>query len=309
MITAIAGLEEGVIDENSTFFCPGHYRYGNRVFRCWRRGGHGNVNVVQALKVSCDVFFYQVGEALGVDRLAWYAKAGGLGEMTGVGLDRESNGLIPTADWKRQRFGVSWQGGETLSVAIGQGYNLVTPLQMASLAGAVGKGGIRYKPQLVKKRQTAEKKVTFEYEPEIAGQIPMSAKTLELVKKGLWEVVNESRGTAYRSRLKEVHFSGKTGTAQVIGRKSETENDIPEDMYKDHAWFVAYAPSDEPQIAVAVLVEHGEHGSSAAAPIAREIIRTYLNLPEDEITAEIMAALQQTGEGDTAAVPSVIEGD
>jgi penicillin-binding protein 2 len=308
LITAIAGLEEGVIDENSTHFCPGFYKYGNRVFRCWKRGGHGKVDVIQALKVSCDVFFYQVGEALGVDRLAWYAKAAGLGDITGVHLDRESRGLIPTADWKRKRFGVPWMGGETLSVAIGQGYNLTTPLQMANLTGAVGKGGVRYKPQLVKKRVTAENQVTFEYQPQIAGRIPIKTSTLALVKSGLWQVVNESRGTAYRSRLKGVDLSGKTGTAQVVGRKSESYNEIPDDMFKDHAWFVAYAPSDDPQIAVAVIVEHGEHGSSAAAPVAREIIRTYLGLPEDEMSAVIRSALLESGEAGSAAT-HMAEGD
>lgn len=295
IVTAAAGLEEGVIDVESTYFCPGFYRYGNRVYRCWKRGGHGEVNVVEAITKSCDVFFYQVGEALGVDRLAWYAKAFGLGAMTEINLDRESKGLIPTAEWKRKRVGVSWQGGETLSVAIGQGYNLVTPLQMAMLAGAVGNGGKRYKPQLVKLVQSATGKVSYESAPEPAGQLPVSESVLALVHQGLWEVVNEPRGTAYGSRLKDIAFSGKTGTAQVIGRpKDGTELDEKlEEMYKDHAWFVAYAPSEEPKIAVAVIIEHGEHGSSAAAPVAREMIRTYLELPEDRVAKAIAAAVEE----------------
>ena len=129
IITAIAGLEEGVIDAHTTFFCPGYLRFGDRVFRCWRKGGHGTVNVVRALAVSCDVFFYHTGQRLGVNRLARYAKACGLGSPTGIELSHESAGLIPSSEWKKKRFGVPWHKGETLSIAIGQGYNLATPLQ------------------------------------------------------------------------------------------------------------------------------------------------------------------------------------
>ena len=137
IITALAGLEEGVIDTETTFFCPGHYQFGNRVYRCWKKGGHGSVEIIKAVEESCDVFFYQVGQRLGVDRLAWYAKAAGLGAPTGILLDQEARGLIPTAAWKKRRTGVPWQEGETLSIAIGQGFNLATPIQMAVLAGAV----------------------------------------------------------------------------------------------------------------------------------------------------------------------------
>jgi penicillin-binding protein 2 len=296
IIAAIGGLEEGVIDAETTHFCPGFYKYGNRVFRCWRRGGHGDVNVVKALKESCDVFFYQVGEALGVDRLAWYAKAHGLGTATGIPIDGEASGLIPTAAWKRKRLGVAWQGGETLSVAIGQGFNLVTPLQMAMLVAAVGNGGTRYKPIIVKSMQTGTNGERMVFEPKAVGQLPVSETTLALVRKGLWAVVNEPHGTAYVSRIKGVDFSGKTGTAQVVGLKEnegESENDEENIFFKDHAWFVAYAPSEKPRIAVAVLVEHGEHGSSAAAPVAREIVRKYLNLPEDKYSQKIRVEVEE----------------
>jgi len=149
IITALAGLEEGVINEQTTLFCPGYYRFGNRVYRCWKRGGHGKVDIIKAVEESCDVFFYQVGERLGVDRLAWYAKAFGLGSPTGIFLDQEAYGLIPTAAWKQKRTGIPWQEGETLSVAIGQGFNLVTPIQMALVAAAVGNGGNRYRPMIL----------------------------------------------------------------------------------------------------------------------------------------------------------------
>ena len=279
IVTAVAGLEEGIIDAQTTHFCPGHYRYGNRVYRCWRRGGHGEVNAVRALAESCDVYFYKVGEELGVDRLAKYAKACGLGALSGVGLGQEGKGLVPTSQWKLKRIGEPWQGGETLSVAIGQGFNLVTPLQMAALTASVGNGGTRYRPRLIQKVLTAENEITFQGQPEKVGELPISAANLALVKKGLWSVVNMEKGTAYSSRAKGIEYSGKTGTAQVVSRPlddAKIDEDLIKELHKDHAWFVAYAPSQNPQIAVAVIVEHGEHGSTAAAPIAKQMIENYL---------------------------------
>lgn len=294
IVTLIAGLEEGVVDASTTYFCPGHYRYGNRVYRCWRRGGHGDMDAVSAMTQSCDVYFYQVGEALGVDLLAKYAKACGLGSLTGIGLGQEGRGLVPTSQWKLKRIGEPWQGGETLSIAIGQGFNLVTPLQMAALAAAVGNGGTRYRPQLIQKVLTAENKITYQSQPEVVGKLPVSASTMAILQKGLWSVVNYQKGTAHGSRLKEIEFSGKTGTAQVIARPrddAQIDEDLIKEMHKDHAWFVAYAPSHNPRIAVAVIVEHGEHGSTAAAPIAKHMIQTYLGAAD----IDAMALLQING--------------
>jgi penicillin-binding protein 2 len=278
IITALAGLEEGVIDTETIFFCPGHYRFGNRVYRCWKKGGHGSVDIIKAVEESCDVFFYQVGQRLGVDRLAFYAKAAGLGSPTGIFLDQEARGLIPTAAWKKRRTGVPWQKGETLSIAIGQGFNLATPLQMAVLVAAVANGGKRYRPMILNSIQLADGQILQERKPKLAGKIPVSQSTLDLVKLGLWRVVNAENGTARGSRLEDIDISGKTGTTQVISRKEDdplAEEDVPIHL-RAHAWFVAYAPSEKPTIAVAVVVEHGEHGSGAAAPIAREMIKTYL---------------------------------
>ncbi len=280
IITALAGLEEGVIDEATEFFCPGYHRFGNRIYRCWKRGGHGKVNIVKALAQSCDVYFYQVGQLLGVDRLAWYAKAGGLGSRTGINLGKEGRGLIPTAAWKKKRTGVAWQRGETLSVAIGQGFNLATPLQMVDLTSAIANGGTRYKPIILESITTADGRVVYQNEPQVMGKIPLSAPSLELVKKGLWEVVNGEKGTARSSRLADIEISGKTGTSQVISRKKDdtrSEQERPAHL-RPHAWFIAFAPSAAPEIAVSVLVEHGEHGSSAAAPIATELIKTFLRV-------------------------------
>jgi penicillin-binding protein 2 len=278
IITALAGLEEGVIDTETIFFCPGHYRFGNRVYRCWKKGGHGSVDIIKAVEESCDVFFYQVGQRLGVDRLAFYAKAAGLGSPTGIFLDQEARGLIPTAAWKKRRTGVPWQKGETLSIAIGQGFNLATPLQMAVLVAAVANGGKRYRPMILNSIQLADGQILQERKPKLVGKIPVSQSTLDLVKLGLWRVVNAENGTARGSRLEDIDISGKTGTTQVISRKEDdplAEEDVPIHL-RAHAWFVGYAPSEKPTIAVAVVVEHGEHGSGAAAPIAREMIKTYL---------------------------------
>ena len=285
IITALAGLKEKVIDVDTAFFCPGHYRYGNRVYRCWRRGGHGDVNVIKAIEQSCDVFFYQVGEALGVDRLAWYAKACGLGALSGIDLDQESKGLVPTKAWKQKRLGTPWQGGETISVSIGQGFNLVTPLQMAILTAAVGNGGTRYKPTIIQKIHSLQSKTEIAHNAEAVGRLPVSPSSLTLIRQGLWAVVNKHKGTAHGSRLKTLEYAGKTGTAQVVGRKAVEglDEDQIKLMHRDHAWFVAYAPAIEPEIAVAVIVEHGEHGSSAAAPIAKEIIKNYLGIDDEAV--------------------------
>jgi len=291
IVTAIAGLEEGAVDENTVINCPGYYAYGNRVFRCWRRGGHGKVDMYRAIAESCDVYFYQVGEAVGVDKLAAYARALGLGSRTKIRLDNESSGLIPTAEWKRKRFGERWQKGETLTIAIGQGFNLVTPLQMATLVAAVGNGGTLYRPIIVKAIETADGGIVEDGAPYIAGRLNISEKTLAIIRKGLWGVVNGDKGTARGSRLKGIEMSGKTGTAQVVGRKegenfSKKKDEEVEHHFKDHAWFVAYAPSEDPVIAVAVIVEHGEHGSSAAAPVAKTLIQFYMDNKEDEYKVE-----------------------
>ena len=301
IITAIAGLVEGVIDENTEVFCPGHYRFGNRVYRCWKRGGHGRVRITKAIAESCDVYFYQVGDLLGVDRLAWYAKAAGLGSPTGIRLDREAKGLIPTAAWKKKRTGVVWQKGETLSVAIGQGFNLATPLQIAGMTAAIANGGTRYKPIILESIKTADGRLLYRNEPQIVGKIPLNERALELVRNGLWEVVNGEHGTARGSRLADIAISGKTGTSQVVSRKKDDprpEDERPAHL-RPHAWFVAYAPSDAPKIAIAVLVEHGEHGSGAAAPIAREMIKTYLrkDWPLNQVAKDKVPAGEEDGSG------------
>ncbi len=279
IVTTIAGLEEEVIDENTKYYCPGYHRYGNRIYRCWKRSGHGFVNIIDALAQSCDVFFYQVGEKLGVDRLAQYAKGCGLGVPTGINVDNEAVGLVPTSAWKLRSKGEPWQGGETLSVAIGQGANLVTPIQMVSLVAAVANGGTRYKPLLVERIVAADGSPIHIGMPEPLGRLPASDKTLRLLRTGLVDAVNKRTGTGWSVRLCGSQVAGKTGTAQVVAMKHKEDQNGLESTpfrFRDHAWFVGFAPAEKPRIAVAVLVEHGGHGASGAGPIAREMIKTYL---------------------------------
>jgi penicillin-binding protein 2 len=281
IVAAMAGLGENVITAQTRLFCPGQYRYGDRIFRCWKRRGHGWMHLQQAIAQSCDVYFYQVGERLGVDRLAKYAKACGLGAPTGIDLDNEARGLVPTSDWKLTRMGIPWQGGETLSVVIGQGFNLVTPMQMLCLISAVANDGVRYKPLVVSRIESPDGLLVKEQEPVPMGKLPVSEYGLHLIKKGLYDAVNKPGGTAWRSRIPGVGMAGKTGTAQVVGMPEDDERASTKNvdlLFQDHAWFVAYAPEKDPQIAVVVLVEHGGHGSSGAAPLAKQIVEKYLGI-------------------------------
>ena len=276
IVALMAALETDEVDERTTFHCPGHLFFGDRLFRCWRRGGHGHVAAVDSLAVSCDVYYYQVGLRVGVDRLAEFAVECGLGRPTGIRLDNEAAGLVPTAAWKRRRTGVSWQPGETLSVAIGQGYNLTTPLQMAVLTAAVANGGTLYRPMLIRRVETVAGETVSVGAPESTGSLPAGSETLEIIREGLRKVVEGHRGTAKRAAIEGVRVSGKTGTAQVVSRRmEEMDPDTMNHRHKPHAWFVAIGEVGERRIAVAVLVEHGESGSGTAAPIAAELVRTY----------------------------------
>jgi penicillin-binding protein 2 len=222
-----------------------------------------------------------------VDRLAQYAKACGLGKKTGVELDNEASGLIPTAAWKLKKMGVPWQAGETLSIAIGQGFNLTTPIQMACVAAAVGNGGRLFRPQIVKEIQSADGALVKVAEAEPAGMLPVKNENLKIVQKGLVEVVSTRRGTGWSLRLPGVEMAGKTGTAQVVAMEKDyvpkPEEETPF-RFRDHAWFVAYAPVTSPRIALAVLVEHGGHGAAAAGPIAKEMVKTFLGNEDIEKT-------------------------
>jgi penicillin-binding protein 2 len=273
IITALAGLGEGLIDENSTVNCQGEYSIGTSTFRCWDKKGHGQVNLRRALRESCDVYFYMLGEKLGVDKIAQYARQFGLGEPMGVGLDNEKGGFIPTSAWKEKKFGKKWYRGETLPVAIGQGYVLMTPIQMAAMTAGLATDGLVYRPHLVKRIVDRDGKTVKEFQPELLRKADFKPQHFRAVREGLWAVVNEPRGTGAAARLYEVKVAGKTGTSQVVKMK-DSKADVRYE-YRDHALFVAFAPYDKPEVAVAVVVEHGEHGGGTAAPVAGRILRSY----------------------------------
>jgi penicillin-binding protein 2 len=278
-VTAIAGLEEKVITPEWRTYCAGSYRLGRRRYRCWKAEGHGEVSLHRALVESCDVYFYQVAQRVGIERLAYYARALGLGKPTGLELGHEAGGLVPTPAWKLRRFSEPWVEGETLSIGIGQGFNLLTPIQLARLYAAVGNGGTLWQPRLVAEIRSAEGEPVEAREPVATGELPVSAATLALVQRALRGVVHDPHGTGYvmRDLPGGVDAAGKTGTAQVVamGEVIPEEHELPVE-HRDHAWFATYAPARDPRIAVAVIVEHGGHGGSAAAPIARKVVEAFL---------------------------------
>jgi len=281
VMLAAAALEAGTIDENTTFFCPGYYQIDGqgRKWRCWRHSGHGRVAVVDALAFSCDVFFYNVGLRLGVDKINEYARKLGLGVETGIDLPREESGFVPSKEWyetvqraskPKEPWEWVWRAGDTLNTSIGQGFVVATPLQCATLVAAIVNGGSRVKPYLNVDRGS------ILYGPFL------SEKTVELVRAGMRKCVEKDdvapTGTGKEAKIPGMAVIGKTGSAQVVALQQyedyASEKDIPYSQ-RDHAWFVAGVLDKEPRIAVSILVEHGLHGSSAAAPLAKEIIQYF----------------------------------
>ncbi|WP_319470375.1 penicillin-binding protein 2 [uncultured Pseudodesulfovibrio sp.] len=280
-VVAGAGLSYGMLDPKETVNCLGQVKLGRHVFRCWRKGGHGKTNLKKALVQSCDVYFYKMGKKLGVDRMSDFAKACGFGQLTGIRLPHEKAGIIPTKKWKRRRFGEGWQGGDNLNMSIGQGYTLVTPLQVARFFAGVINGGKLLKPLLLKDEKT-----------EVQGQIPLSQEQLSLLETALVETVRNDRGTCRRLRTKGVIVGGKTGTAQVVRLTDELKNlkddDIPY-KYRDHGWMAAIAEKDGRRFAIAALVEHGLHGGSGAGPVVKAVI-DYLFLNKVRVKPEARKA-------------------
>jgi penicillin-binding protein 2 len=275
IVMAVAGLEEGVITPKTIFYCSGEFPLGNHIFHCWKRGGHGAVNLYNALVHSCDIYFYNVGLRLGINRIAKWSRRFGLGEPTGLKLAHEMSGLVPTAAWKKARFHRPWREGDTLSVAIGQGYNLVTPIQMARVVATIANGGTVYKTHLVEKVESPAGEILYRAKPVVVSRLDASPATIDLVRRALVGVVNN--GTGRSARLPNIQVAGKTGTAQVVAldRDKNRRKKSPGDQ--DHAWFVGYAPASNPKIAVAVLIEHGGHGGSVAGPLASRVIAAGLS--------------------------------
>ncbi len=293
MVTALAGLATGVITKDTTFFCPGYISFGNRRYNCWKHGGHGTVDLKRAISESCDVYFYNVGMRVGVDALAKYANILGLGSKTQVELEYEKSGLVPTKEWKKKKYGVKWQDGETLSVAIGQGFNLVTPIQLCQMTAMLANGGKRYVPQLIESVTDADGKILESFTPKLAGELQENEwKYLAMIREGMVEVIQGARGTARVARIEGMNMGGKTGSAQVVRveqYKHLKEEDIPY-KYRDHALFICFAPAENPEIAVTVVVEHGLHGGSSAAPVAKVVMEKYFadRLAVDAIRKDIV---------------------
>ena len=277
LITAAAALSEKVITPESSFFCSGFLNFGTRPYRCWKKGGHGTVALEQGIVESCDVYFYQLGIMLGPDRLSRYARAFGLGDLTGIGLSEEKKGLIPTSDWYQRRYGIPWQRGESLSIAIGQGANLVTPLQLVMAYASLANGGTVYQPFFIERVETADGKLVKQFSPRVRGSLPLAIERITYLKECLFKVVNSPSGTGTRARISGSDVCGKTGTAQVINLGRDSRSPRDSDL-QDHAWFVAFAPKDDPRIAVVVFVEHGGHGGSTSAPLAHAVISRFFEL-------------------------------
>jgi penicillin-binding protein 2 len=297
---AAAGLEEGLVDPSRKIFCPGHYRLHRRTYRCWKRGGHGWVDMHESIVRSCDVYFYMLGRELGVDRLAFFARGFNLGRRTGISLPQEMSGLVPTSAWKEQRFKERWVPGETISTSIGQGFNLTTPLQMAVAYAAIANGGVLVKPRLVLRVADAEGRLVEGPAPEGNGRGPIAGEHLERVRLALEGVVHDVGGTGARARVEGVRVAGKTGTAQVVGLKhtEHLEEDEIAFELRDHAWFVGFAPAGAPEIAVAAIVEHGGHGGSAAGPIVQKVLARYFEKRAVEQVPAQVAWLEATRAGD-----------
>ncbi len=273
IVVATAALEEGIITPDFRVSCGGGATFYGRFFQCWKKGGHGSVNLPHAIEQSCNVFFYTVGNMLGVDKIHKWASLLGLGEKTGIDLPNEISGLVPSTEWKKERTGEKWYAGETISVSIGQGQVSITPVSLAVMMATVANGGTRYVPHLLKAIDDGSgwKAVP---PPAPKSQVRLKPETVEAIHNGLFLVVNGA-GTGGRARIVDKDVSGKTGTAQVIsltgGKQAmgHTDRDL-----RDHGWFVFFAPRDNPQIAGVVFGEHAEHGASAA-PIAKYIMETF----------------------------------
>lgn len=276
MVPSVAALNEGFMNEEEYVYCPGYYKSGNSKFRCWKRGGHGWVNLRSSIVKSCDVYFYKIAEMMGINNLSKYMRAFGYGSITDLGIE-ERAGISPSREWKQKRFNKPWFKGETIVSAIGQGYVSVTPIQVSMMTAAVANNGKLLKPTIVRNITSYDGEEKFRHAPIVTSQIPVQKEMLDLVKDAMVGVVNDPGGTGRAARLRDMTVAGKTGTAQVVSLDIQTEDR----KHRDHAWFTSYAPAEAPEIAVTVLVEHGGKGGAVAAPIAGKIIEIYKKLMEE----------------------------
>ena len=275
IVMSAGGLEEGLIDNRARISCSGGMHFGNRVFRDWKAEGHGSVDLNKAIVESCDVYFYQLGNRMGVDTIEKYASLFGLGDVTGIDLPSEKKGLVPSTKWKLEARKERWYPGETLSVSIGQGYMSVTPLQQAVMINTVANSGILVRPRILKgiiPEGFSDGKRVYQFPTVEIRKTGIHENTLKIIKDALKGVVYNPGGTGGAARSSLTEIAGKTGTAQAVGRRFQGDTT----RFNDHAWFAAFAPVDKPEITVVVLVEHGGHGGAEAAPVAKKIIEEYV---------------------------------
>jgi penicillin-binding protein 2 len=279
---AYGALAKGLVNPEEKVFCPGYATFYGRTFRCHRKEGHGWVALRDAIKVSCDVYFYNLGRRLGIDRIAEISKGLGLGELTGVDLAYEKSGNVPSEEWARTKRGARWYPSETISVAIGQGPVLVTPIQVARALSGLVEGGRLPTPHLFYASQDPATGEKLRYKSEAKQGLALEADKAAIVTNGMWAVMNEPGGTGYAQRVPGLNTAGKTGTVQVVGR--ETSEGLPKSKrIGDHAWFAGFAPVEDPQIVVVVFVENGGHGGSVAAPLAKAIFeKRFGRTPRDK---------------------------
>ncbi len=270
VLIALAALERGVIDERTTFYCSGSARLYGRSYSCWKRGGHGTMNLHQALVHSCNVYFYNVGTRLDIDDIKKCASEFGFGKITDIDLTFESEGLVPSSEWKKNVMKEDWFPGETLSVSIGQGPLHVTPLQMAVFISEIANGGKRVTPRIVRKEERQE-----DEQP-----LHINKDNIKLIRDALRGVVNDE-GTGWRAKLDGVVVCGKTGTAQISSRTADKDTRKLPKEEKEHAWFIGFAPYDNPEISFAIIVEHGGFGGETAAPIAKKVLEVYFGSDQE----------------------------
>lgn len=279
LVIAAAGLREGLVDPKETVTCTGELALGNHVFRCWKRGGHGAVNLQRALVESCDVYFYKLGMKLGVDRMSAFAKAAGFGSTTGIDLPHEKGGLIATKEWKEKRFGVRWTKGEDLNMSIGQGYTVTSPLQVARYMSALVNGGKLLRPALIRGET-----------PQVQGMLPLNAEQMAIIKRAMVATVEMPNGTCHRILTPGVIAGGKTGSAQVVRLTDELKRmgDAVPYKYRDHAWMAAFGEAGGRRYAIVAMVEHGMHGASGAGPVVKAMMDALFmgkrELPPKDIT-------------------------
>lgn len=274
MVVGLAGLEEKVITPDYRVFCPGGQTFYGRYFKCWKPGGHGSVDLRHAIEQSCDVYFYTVGNLLGVDRIHKWATLFGLGVKSGIDLPNEVQGLVPSTEWKALHTKEKkWYAGETISVSIGQGQVSVTPISLAVYTATLANGGTRITPHLVKAVDEGQGLKTIPTPPP-QSRVEVTGEKLQAIRDGMWLVVNGGNGTAARARIQGKDVCGKTGTAQVISNQGRTAAARTTKNLRDHGWFTFFAPRDNPEIAGVVFLEHGIHSANAAS-VAKHILEMY----------------------------------